>query len=60
MKDELINRESVLMKLDRLVNNQVDYKIAKGIQAAIHLVEKEPCAESPRGECATTEGGAAE
>ncbi len=53
MKDELISRENVLMQLDRLSNNQVDYKIAKGIQAAIHIVEKEPCKENMkvRGMC---------
>ena len=39
---EMINREDVLMQLDRLVNNQVDTKIAKGITAAIHIIEKAP------------------
>lgn len=39
---KMINREDVLMQLDRLVNNQIDYKIAKGITAAIHIIEKMP------------------
>ena len=39
---EVINREKLLMELDRLSKNQTDYNTARGIHAAIHLVEKAP------------------
>lgn len=42
--NKLINREEVLKELERLANNQVDYKIANGIYAAINVIEKAPAA----------------
>ena len=43
--NELINREEVLKELEQLANNQVDYNIAKGIYAAINVIEKAPAAD---------------
>jgi len=52
---EVINKEKLLMELDRLSKNQTDYNIARGIHAAIYLVEKaaeeSPCIGCPKEQC---------
>ena len=53
---KVINKEKLLMELDRLSKNQTDYKIARGIHAAIHLVEIAP-EVSPCTVCQNVNGG---
>lgn len=52
---EVINREKILMELDRLSKNQTDYNIARGIHAAIKLVEiapeASPCTGCQKEQC---------